>query len=350
MCARYPDKAQEVIAGTLPAVAPSGLVFIESTAEGQEGDFYEKFQTARANFQTRKKLDKREYRYHFASWWDADEYQTDRSRMVISSREHDYFNKIESQIDREIEPARRAWYIATRDNDFGGDAQLMKQEYPSIAEEAFEQSQEGVYLADQLAAMRRDGRICDVPHRRDVPVNTFWDLGLNDDTVIWFHQCIGSWDHWINYFEASGQPFSFFVQHMQSLPYTWGKHYLPHDGDARRPGGEYLQTAKDMLEGLGLRNIEIVPRTPNLGVGIRKLKDSFPRYRIDQTRCKPGLIHLDHYRKKWNGSLGAWADEPAKNGHQHAADAIRQHAQAFQEPAQSSRRYWPRRRVSAAVV
>jgi hypothetical protein len=342
MCARSPDKAQELVAGTLPAVAPGGLVFIESTAEGQEGDFYEKVQTARANFLMRKKLDKGEYRYHFASWWDADEYQTDPSCVVISSREHDYFNKIEHVIGREIEPARRAWYIFTRDNDFGGDAHLMKQEYPSTADEAFEQSTEGVYLADQLAAARRDSRITDVPYDPEAPVNTFWDLGVKDDTSIWFHQRIGDYDHWINFFEASGQPFSFFAQYVQSLPYTWGTHYLPHDGDARRPGGEQLQTARDMLEQLGLRNIEIVPRTPNLGVGIRQLKEAFSRYRIDKTRCKPGLIHLDHYRRKWNGSHGALADEPAKNGHQHAADAIRQHAQVFQESSRP--RDWVRRR------
>jgi hypothetical protein len=350
MCARHPDKAQEVIAGTLPAVAPDGWVFIESTAEGQEGDFYEKVQTARANFQMRKKLNEREYRYFFASWWDANEYQTEPSSVVISEKEHDYFNAIEQQIGCTIALPRRAWYVATRDNDFGGDAQLMKQEYPSIAEEAFEQSVEGVYLADQLAAARRDGRITDVPHDPDAPVNTFWDLGVNDDTVIWFQQRVRGFDHWINFFEASGQPFGFFTQYLQTLGYTWGKHYLPHDGDARRPGGEHIQTAKDMLEQLGLRNIEIVPRTPNLGVGIRQLKDAFSRYRIDKTRCKPGLIHLDHYKKRWNGTLGTWADEPAKNGHQHAADAIRQHAQVFQELAQSSRWYRRRKRVSAMAV
>jgi hypothetical protein len=350
MCARYPDKAEEVIAGTLPAVAPNGWIFIESTAEGQEGAYYEMVQTARANFQMQKKLDKREYRYHFASWWDAEEYQTDPSGVVISVKEHDYFDDIEHQLGRDIGPARRAWYIATRDNDFGGDAQLMKQEYSSIAEEAFEQSVEGVYLADQLMAARRDGRITDVRHDPRVPVNTFWDIGVNDDTVIWFHQRINGFDHWINFFEASGQPFSFFVQHMQTLGYTWGKHYLPHDGDARSPGAEQILTARDMLERLGLRNIEIVPRTPNLGVGIRQLKDAFPRYRFDKTRCKPGLIHLDHYRKSWNKRMGAWADEPVKNGHQHAADAIRQHAQAFQEPAQSSRRLRRTRYPSAMAV
>ena len=225
-------------------------------------------------------------------------------------------------------------------HEFGGDAQLMRQEYPSTPEEAFEQSTEGVYYAEQMAAARRQGRICDLPHDPSLPVNTFWDLGRNDDNAIWFHQKVGPWDHFIDFYEVSDAPFSTITNHMQSLGYTWGRHYLPHDGRQRGYGIEQLQTPRDMLEALGLRNIQIVPQTPNVSIAIRQCRDAFPKYRFDQTRCKAGLHHLDHYRKRWNDRLGTYADEPLKNGHQHAADALRQHAQMFIEPhiAAGSRR------------
>jgi len=290
-------------------------------------------QRAESMAQARKKLSRREYRFHFAPWWSAAEYRTDPIGVVVSGPDHDYFNRLESLIGREIDPWQRAWYVAVRDNDFGGDSQKMKQEYPSTPEEAFEQSIEGAYYAQQLAAARRQGRICDLPYDPRVPVNTFWDLGKDDDTAIWFHQRIGAWEHFINYFQASDEAFSFYVSHMQSLGYVWGRHYLPHDGEHRSWGVDQLKTAQVMLEELGLRNIEIVPRTPNVSIAIRQCRDAFPRYRFDQTHCKGGLHHLDHYRKTWNDRLGAWSEVPLKNGHQHAADALRQHAQMFQEPA-----------------
>src|SRR5665213_40546 len=40
ICAKYPDKAEEIITGSLNTVAPGQYIFIESTAEGREGHFY----------------------------------------------------------------------------------------------------------------------------------------------------------------------------------------------------------------------------------------------------------------------------------------------------------------------
>lgn len=333
ICARFPDKAREIVTGSLPAVSQTGLCFIESTAEGREGAFYEMSEGARKLADGKKVLSRREYRFHFAPWWTAREYRADPDHVTISGKDHDYFNRLESIVARSIDPEQRAWYIATRDNEFGGDTQMMRQEYPSTPDEAFEQSTEGVYYAEQLAAARRQGRICDLPHDPSLPVNTFWDLGKDDSTSIWFHQRIGAWDHFIDFFEASDEPFSFYTRHMQSLGYTWGRHYLPHDGEHRSWGVEQLKTSRDMLEELGLRNIEIVPRTPEVSIAIRQCRDAFHRYKFDQTRGKEGLHHLDHYRKSWNERLGAWSETPLKNGHQHAADALRQHSQMFDDHA-----------------
>ena len=136
---------------------------------------------------------------------------------------------------------------------------------------------------------------------------------------------------------------------MQAKGYTWGKHYLPHDGQHRSWGAEQLKSAEELLNELGLRNTVVVPRTPNVTVAIRQCRDAFPRYRFDQTHCKAGLHHLEHYRKSWNERLGAWSEAPLKNGHQHAADALRQHAQVFVDiPA--SRSFRRRRKLSAMAV
>lgn len=234
----------------------------------------------------------------------------------------------------EIGPRKRAWYVKTRDTLFAGDAQMMRQEFPSDADEPFEASTEGVYLAEQLAAARREGRITRVPYDPRAPVNTFWDLGGGrDEMVVWFHQRIGLRDQWINYLEAAGEPFVWFVNKMQAMGYVWGKHFLPHDGNTRHPGAEALKTPADMLEGLGLRDIEIVPRISDVVIGVQQLRDAFPSYWFDEENCAEGLKHLGLYRKEWNERLGVWSDRPRHDAHSHPADAIRQHAQGYRAPS-----------------
>lgn len=327
ICYNSPERAEEIMTGSLPA-AEQGIVVIESTAKGRDGAYYKMVMDAKANMETGKRLSRAEYRLHFASWWDAEEYEMDPEGVVISRKDKDYFDRLEVVIERPLSDRKRAWYVSTRRNTFADDDERMWSEYPSTLEEAFKVSNEGVYLAKQISAARLGGRITKVPFRPDLPVNTFWDLGLNDDLAIWFHQQVGKANHWIDYFECSEQPYDHVVNALMQRPYTYGFHYLPHDGDQRRPGAHRLQTPKDMLEDLGLRNVHIVPRTLDLvGVGIQQLRSAFDTYWFDEKNTEAGFKHLEGYRKVWLANQGLWGSEPAKNGHQHGADAIRQHAQ-----------------------
>lgn len=348
ICARFPDKAHEIVTGSLPAVDQNGITCIESTAQGQEGAFYDMATIAQATVAQGKPLTKLDYRFHFAAWWDADEYQIDPGGVVIAPTDHAYFLRVEARIGRDIPLARRAWYVKERDTTFAGDRQKMHQEYPSYPEEAFEQSTEGVYLADQLARCRREGRITTVPYDPRFPVDTLWDLGLDDTRSIWFRQKVGLRRHFIRFIESNGEPYSYDVRRMQEFGYVWGTHYLPHDGGHRRPGAEALLTDIDMLESLGLRNIEQVPRIDDVTRGIQQLRDDFGHYWFDETLCAEGLKHLGLYRKTWNERQATWSEWPAKNGHDHAADALRQGAQWDAEPHAGDRKR--RRRVSGMAA
>lgn len=331
ICAKYPDKAREIQTGAFPSVGQNGIIVVESTAEGNEGPFYEMVQDAKALQDSKKQLAKMDYRLHFASWWDADDYEAEPERAIITEQDNRYFDTLETKIGRSISKRKRAWYVLKRKNDFGGDPAKMWQEFPSTIEEAFQLSNEGAYLTDQLTAARKEGRIGHVPYDMRVPVNTFWDLGVNDDIAIWFHQRVGQEDHFIDFMEGTGEPYNYYVAQMQAKGYVYGKHYLPHDGLQRRPGTEVIKTSADMLADLGLTNIEIVPRVAELTAGIQQLRMDFNHYWFDETACALGLKHLENYRKDWNDRMGVWSTRPRHNGHQHAADALRQKAQMADE-------------------
>jgi hypothetical protein len=344
ICAKFPHRAEEVITGTIPAVPNTGVIFIESTAEGRDGAFYKMSQRAEALALAGKELTPKEYRFHFFPWHDAEEYQIDPAGVIISDKDHEYFNLLEAKLGKDITPAQRAWWISTRDNDFAGEESKMWQEYPSTPEEAFQQSTAGTYYAVQIARARKEKRFTKVAHMPGFPVNTFWDIGHGDGTAIWFHQHIGQRHHFIKFIVGWGEPYSYFVKEMQKLDYVWGTHYLPHDGNHVRQGELENLSPKQMLEKLGLRNIEIVPVVAELQHGITAVRDAFSGYWFDEEGCKEGIAHIEMYKKKWNTTTQTFTDQPLKDIHTEAADALRQHAQGFHAAQQPGA--WKRKSTS----
>lgn len=207
ICAKYPDKAKEVMTGSIPTVPTNGVLVIESTAEGQQGDFYNLTQKAQAHFAQKKILTPKDYRFHFYAWWQEPKYRLPVAGVKISPADHAYFDEVEMIVGRDmnlditIHPEQRAWYVATRDADFSGNPDRMWQEYPSYPAEAFQVSTDGNYYAKDMLKLRQRGGITDVAIL-DVPVNTFWDIGNSDGCAIWFHQEVNGQDRFIDYYEA----------------------------------------------------------------------------------------------------------------------------------------------------
>lgn len=330
ICAKYPERAKEVVTGSIPAVTNNGLIFIESTAEGQEGAFYDMAIRAEKQKIEGKKLSKKDYKFHFFPWWIEPRYQIPADDVIITEKDSTYFDSIEVDMGCELSIEQRAWWCAERDSTYSGQEELMWQEYPSTPKEAFQQSTEGCYYAAQMTAARKQGRIGSVPHRPGVPVNTFWDIGSGDGTGVWLHQRIGQQDNFIGYIEGWGEPYSHYVSELQKSGYVWGVHYLPHDGNHVRQGMLNNLTPKSMLEKLGLKNIEIVPVVDDISHGIQSTRDAFATVWIDETHCKEGIIHLDRYRKRWNSTTQRFMDTPLHDIHSECADAFRQFGQGYE--------------------
>lgn len=326
ICAKFPDKAKEVMLGSIPAVPLNGITVIESTAEGAEGRFYELTNRAIAMDEQDKELTERDWRFHFFPWWQEERYRMDPENVVISAKDHAYFDGVEGAMKTSIDAEQRAWYVATRDADFVGNEDNMLQEYPSTPKEAFEVSSEGCYYTNQMAMARKQGRILRVPVS-GVPVNTFWDIGNSDGCAIWFHQQIGMEDRFIGYYEAHGEDLTHYMRHLQETGWLWNKHFLPHDADHEKLGTKNT-TVKRQLEGLGLRNIVIVPVAPSVNAAIQLTRQHMATCYWDETGCKEGLQRLSGYKKRWNATAGRWADEPLHDANSEGADAFRQWAQA----------------------
>jgi len=331
IAARYPDKAKEIKSGALNTVHEGQQIFIESTAEGRQGEFFEICERAKKLKQEGLELTSLDPKFHFFPWYKNPSYvmrDEDLPKISISQEAIEYLNSVESITGVELSKNQRAWYAKKLEQQ--GD--MMKREFPSTPEESFEQSLEGAYYAKQMEIVRRNKQITSVPHEPSLPVYTFWDLGGSSDSMaIWFFQHVGNEYRFINYHESNSQGWQYYANLLNSFGYAYRTHYFPHDGATRRVGIE-IQTSKQMAEGLGISPIKIVPRTNSTVNDIQtKCRPVLPRCWFDKEKTAIGVAHLDSYRKKWDDKNGCWSDtEPAHNDDSHSADAFRTFACGYE--------------------
>ena len=88
-----------------------------------------------------------------------------------------------------------------RERDEGMSDELIQQEYYC----SFTAAVTGAYYAKQMAQAEIDKRITSVPYDSALLVDTWWDLGIGDSTVIWFTQTYGKEIRVIDYYEANGE-------------------------------------------------------------------------------------------------------------------------------------------------
>ena len=184
----------------------------------------------------------------------------------------------------------------------------------------FDASIEGAYYAKEMAKAEADKRICRVPIEPTVKVDTWWDLGIDDATAIWFVQDVGQERHIIDYLEVSGEGLPSIAKRLDAKDYRYGRNILPHDANARELGTGVSRV--ETLERLGLRNIEIVPAQEVVD-GINATRLMLPRCWFDAERCERGIEALKQYRREWDGKRQVWRERALHDWSSHAADAFR---------------------------
>jgi hypothetical protein len=353
IAAKFPERANEIVTGSLPAVPKTGIAIIESTAEGQEGEFYEIATRAERLAQSGRKPNISEFKFHFFPWWKDPTYTLsprEAKNVLITPEQHEYFDKIEIEQQTNLKPGQRAWYVAKLENDFSGDHKKMWREMPSSPEECWRRSIEGKFYTAQLAAARAQGRVTKIPHVSNVLCHTFWDIGAGDGTGIWVFQHIGAQERFLRYFEGWGQGYAHYVKLLRETGWLFGTHFLPHDAAHQRQLIDRVGAPMDALMELAPDwTFQIVPRVSDITHGIQMTREAFSRAWFDEEGCKTGLDHIELYGKKWNSRLGVWSSEPEKlAGHSEAADSLRQWAQGY-DPAITNRQTRPKRRTTGGM-
>lgn len=313
ICAKYPEKAREIITGSLNTLSKGQYVFIESTAEGREGYFYEMCNQARALKASESKLTPLDFKFFFFPWWRCDAYRLDTD-IPIPQDSTKYFQELEEK-GLTLLPQQKYWYVKKSISQSGD----MMREFPSLADEAFHSSVEGGYYSRQMLLVRQEKRITRVYYDSNVPVQTAWDLGWGDNTTIWFFQLCGQEIHLLEYYENSGEPLTFYLKLLKEKGYSYGKHLVPHDALVHE-----LSTGLTRID-VARNNGVIFTQAPKLGIdeGIDAVRNILNKCWFDEEKCSSGIRALESYRRQWNDRQGCWSSQPLHNSSTHGADAFR---------------------------
>lgn len=150
ICARFPEKATEIVTGTLPAVPTKGVVFIESTAEGEEGYFYDYCQEAMEAKRTGRPLTSKEFKFFFFPWYENPADVVGGPALPIPPQIAEYLDKMERLVQITFTQEQKNWYWLTHKEQ----GRKMQQEHPTTPEEAFLTSGNKLFGAGVLDAQR----------------------------------------------------------------------------------------------------------------------------------------------------------------------------------------------------
>jgi phage terminase large subunit len=195
----------------------------------------------------------------------------------------------------------------------------------------------GAYYGKAIEKADREGRVAAVPWNKELPVETWWDIGIgiNDATAVWFVQIDGPWFNVLRYVETHGDGLPEWAKRLRELPYAYSHHRGPHDVRHHEWGlGRQAGTRADVARGLGI-NFEPVPgpkafaRSDYILEGIRAGVALVDRCRFDAEGTAEGLEVLRNYRAEQDERKSRGTGEPFFKDHplhdwaSHGADAWR---------------------------
>jgi len=195
----------------------------------------------------------------------------------------------------------------------------MKREYPTTAEEAFEQSIEGAYYKHEYTNLKILPNLYD----ENLKVHSSMDLGMNDTFSIFFFQkhpdktvkVIGEYSnsghglqHYKDIYDALNKKFGWVL----------GYDYVPHDSKVRELIAD--KTRWQAMKELGFRPVLVTKHS--LADGIEATRQFLKTVEVDDS-CEVFIGAVQNYRKKYDTKFEVYLDSPVHDEWSHPADAIR---------------------------
>ena len=134
----------------------------------------------------------------------------------------------------------------------------------------------------------------------DTPVNRVWDLGVRDDTSIFWWQMQGGQIIVLDHYAASGAGVEHFAEQIEKRKkqYGWrdGVDWVPHDAKVKEFGTG--KTRVETMKAFGL-NPQLVPWA-TFQDGINAARRTLPLCVFHPRTEETGFAALEQYRREWD--------------------------------------------------
>jgi phage terminase large subunit len=227
---------------------------------------------------------------------------------------------------------------------------LLKEKKPDewlhVWEGNTKQTLDGAIYADEVKKVLLEGRRGKVPYDPSRPVHTFWDLGHDDHTSIWFVQQVGVEYNLIRYFQDRLKKIGYYLEHLQECKYVYGNHYLPHDADNETLASRSIKKiVNDAYPG----KAKIVPRISRKVLGIRAARQIFDLCNFDEANTADGWQCLCRYQYEINEN-GSFSQNPAHNEYSHGADAFQTFALSLKSETATKKHKDPEKELTVVPI
>ena len=203
----------------------------------------------------------------------------------------------------------------------------------------------GAYYASQMRTAEREKRIGFWPHDPGYEVITAWDLGIKDNTSIWFAQNIQGQCRLIDFESASGVALTAWAKLVKEKPYQYLEHIAPPDIKNRDPLTG--NPRKEQMADLGIDFTVLANYA--LSDGIEAARSLLPKCTFHNDKCEEGVDALISYQKVYDERLKTYRDQPLHDWASHPADAFRYLALGWQDATVSLQPGWRKPKVHRAV-
>lgn len=229
----------------------------------------------------------------------------------------------ESQVDTE-------YLLRVQQND----AFLFASQYQQAPDEAMLEGAIFKTEMESLITEGRNGRLRKEPH---IPVNTYWDLGINDDMAITLCQEVGRERRIIGAYHNRDVGLEHYLGWLQDYQnkfgIRWGVHFGPHDLANRNKFT--AKSDKQVALEAGFKFEPPVARPQLKRDAIIKTRRMFPYVMIDEEACRADPVDpdpkqedrwlwaaLQRYHRKYDAENEVFMNEPAHDWASNPVDSF----------------------------
>lgn len=187
---------------------------------------------------------------------------------------------------------------------------------------SFNAPQTGAYFSPQMDMLRRQGRITRVPWEPSLPVETWWDIGHDDNTSIWFVQKLFREVRCIDFYTNRLKEFGHYAAKLREGDrnlYVYSQHIGPHDLEVKEwfANKTRLVAASD----LGVR-FTVADKVASKQEAIEMVRRTLPRCLFDENRCEYGINALETYHAEYDEETKVLSNTPEHDWASNPADAF----------------------------